>query len=149
MWRSSSLAVLPATATLSILTFLISPVKVAGLPETHARCGQLQTGSSQGLANLHITNTSFADVGAVEDVELPFCRLFGEISYGNNDSLGIQLWMPQADVWNKRFLAVGMQANIPYAVERADFQRQWRFCRRRRYRQYDRVLESRFCCSGR
>ncbi|KAK7565291.1 tannase and feruloyl esterase [Phyllosticta paracitricarpa] len=107
MWRSSRLAVLPATATLSLLFFLISPVKVACLTETQGKCGQLQARASQGLANFHITNTSIAEVGAVDDVEIPFCRLFGQISYGTNDSLAVEVWMPEANIWNNRFLTVG------------------------------------------
>jgi hypothetical protein len=36
-----------------------------------------------------------------------FCRVYGKIAYGKSNKLGFQLWLPDADVYNNRFLAIG------------------------------------------
>lgn len=36
-----------------------------------------------------------------------FCRVYGKIAYGKSNKLGFQLWLPDADAYNNRFLAIG------------------------------------------
>ena len=39
--------------------------------------------------------------------ELPLCRVKGQVGYGLNNSIGVEVWMPSADKWNGRYLVVG------------------------------------------
>lgn len=39
--------------------------------------------------------------------EFSFCRLYGKVSYGNNDTLNFETWLPDPSNYNGRYLAVG------------------------------------------
>jgi hypothetical protein len=39
--------------------------------------------------------------------DIPFCQVYGSISYGSNDSLTFTTWLPDASDYNHRFMAVG------------------------------------------
>lgn len=40
--------------------------------------------------------------------DVPLCRVQGQVGYGLNKSIGVEVWMPFADKWNGRYLVVGI-----------------------------------------
>ena len=42
--------------------------------------------------------------------KVPFCRVEGTVPYGSNDTLNFELWLPDVNRYNGRFLAVGMSS---------------------------------------
>ena len=38
---------------------------------------------------------------------MAFCQVFGEVSYGGNETLVFELWLPKRESYNGRYLAVG------------------------------------------
>jgi hypothetical protein len=40
--------------------------------------------------------------------DIPLCRVKGQVGYGLNKSIGVEVWMPFADKWNGRYLVVGI-----------------------------------------
>ena len=43
-------------------------------------------------------------------VSAPFCRVIGHITPVKNSRIGFEVWLPPAEKWNNRFLAVGNPA---------------------------------------
>jgi hypothetical protein len=38
----------------------------------------------------------------------PLCRVVGQIPYGENNTLNFEVWLPEAESYNERYLSVGM-----------------------------------------
>ncbi|KAK5049973.1 hypothetical protein LTR84_004092 [Exophiala bonariae] len=60
------------------------------------------TNSSQVSAQ----SISFPSLSTLTN-ELPLCRVKGQVGYGLNNSIGVEVWMPSAEKWNGRYLVVG------------------------------------------
>ncbi|OTA99659.1 hypothetical protein M426DRAFT_67369 [Hypoxylon sp. CI-4A] len=67
--------------------------------------------SGIGDSEAKILNASYVPENSTEFSGIPnavsLCRLFGQVSYTKNSSVAFELWLPAADKYNGRFLAVG------------------------------------------
>ena len=72
--------------------------------------------------NTTLVNSTLVPEGGVEVLNvtnaLAFCRVFGQVSYGGNDTLNFQLWMPDVLAYEGRFMAVGEYPRISGRLER-------------------------------
>jgi hypothetical protein len=43
--------------------------------------------------------------------EIAFCQIFGYVTYGRNETLNFQLWLPDERIYEQRFMAIGQYIN--------------------------------------
>lgn len=67
------------------------------------------------LSSFTITNSSQVEAETISfptlstlTNKLPLCRVKGQVGYGLNSSIGVEVWMPSTDKWNGRYLVVGI-----------------------------------------
>ncbi|KAF2177075.1 tannase and feruloyl esterase [Zopfia rhizophila CBS 207.26] len=69
--------------------------------------------SFQASEPLKLFNSTYVEAGGLnisltgQVNQFPFCRVYAQVAYGNNDTLNFEVWLPDAGSYNKRLMAVG------------------------------------------
>lgn len=77
-------------------------------------CASLVTGDSYVVSASRIAIDKLAEIPAVAAQNptisntKPLCRVVGQIPYGENNTLNFEVWLPEAESYNERYLSVGM-----------------------------------------
>lgn len=83
---------------------------------------------AEGLA--HISRVTAQNV---TDVNLStFCRVIGRIPYGPNNTLNFEVWLPDTESYNERYISVGELVGVVRWLEedsKLTHWRKWRLCR--------------------
>ena len=80
-------------------------------------CASLVTGDSYVVSASRIAIDKLAEIPAVAAQNptisntKPLCRVVGQIPYGENNTLNFEVWLPEAESYNERYLSVGMCSN--------------------------------------
>lgn len=93
------------------------PLFATAVAGDEASCSTLAGNS--GPLNVNgtvLTNSTWIPAGA-KNVSgtfnaAAFCEVSGTVSYGTNDSVVFEVWLPDENVYNGRFLAVGQYYHI-------------------------------------
>jgi hypothetical protein len=93
-----------AALTVHAATSLAAAVN-SGQCSSLAACG---TTFGEGVSIINATFIAASGLnvsGTLNNVS--FCRVFAEVAYGDNDTVGFEVWLPDGTQYNGRFLAVG------------------------------------------
>lgn len=88
------------------------PFFAAAVAGDEASCSALAGNSaSLGLNGTALTNSTWIPAGA-KNVSgtfntAAFCEVFGTVSYPTNNYVVFEVWLPEENAYNGRFLAVG------------------------------------------
>jgi hypothetical protein len=86
------------------LTILLLPsVHSLTIPRNPQDCNAFSQ-NAPSIQNVTLINSTL--ILAYENTS-SFCKVLGQVAYGSNDTLNFQLWLPDADSYNGRFMAVG------------------------------------------
>ncbi|KAF3039423.1 hypothetical protein E8E12_009311 [Didymella heteroderae] len=95
------------------LAFLASVVKgIPGLKQ-YDSCASLRHGTNYVVSSSQVPVGGLADISAVaaqnvtENNLATFCRVIGVIPYGANNTLNFEVWLPELESYNERYLSVG------------------------------------------
>lgn len=88
---------------------------VAGLPKevVHDPCASLQAGADHVVRSHVVVIGGTANISNVAAQNLTtsnaftFCRVVGRMPYGPNNTLNFEVWLPEAESYNDRYLSVG------------------------------------------
>jgi hypothetical protein len=95
------------------LAFLASVVRGLPGPKQHDSCASLRQSTGYVVSSSQVLAGELADVSAVaaqnvtESNNATFCRVIGVIPYGSNNTLNFEVWLPEAENYNERYLSVG------------------------------------------
>ena len=89
---------------------------VAAIPQASVddACASLVTGDGYVVSASRIAVDTLSEIPAVAAQSptisntKPLCRVVGQIPYGENNTLNFEVWLPEADVYNERYISVGM-----------------------------------------
>ena len=76
-------------------------------------CASLVTGDNYVVSASRIAVEKLTGIPAVAAQNLtisntkPLCRVVGQIPYGENNTLNFEVWLPEAEDYNQRYLSVG------------------------------------------
>lgn len=104
------------------LSLLASVVK--GLPgsKQHDSCAALSHSAKYVVSSSQVLARGLADISAVtsqnvtESNNATFCRVIGVISYGPNNTLNFEVWLPDTESYNERYLSVGTYGSSRHTV---------------------------------
>ncbi|KAF7531270.1 hypothetical protein G7054_g9036 [Neopestalotiopsis clavispora] len=96
----SSIAALTVHAATSLAAAVAS-----GQCSSLAACG---TTFGEGVSIINATSIPASGLNVSGTLNtVSFCRVFAEVAYGDNDTVGFEVWLPDGTQYNGRFLAVG------------------------------------------
>lgn len=85
------------------------------------------------IAGISVTSASWtsrnelvlsgSSTGAALPNQYAFCRVKGHIEYSGNNSLAFELWLPEQDSYNERFLVAGKLKQPVRSKNKTDFTR--------------------------
>ena len=82
--------------------------------ESAARCDHLPDLIPSNIHNVNSVKTSFVEAHRVNESgvlnSVPFCRLSGSIPYTGNNSVLFEVWLPERESYNGRYLSVGISS---------------------------------------
>jgi hypothetical protein len=89
---------------------------VAAVPQASVDdgCASLVTGDSYFVSASRIAVDTLSEIPAVAAQNptisntKPLCRVVGQIPYGENNTLNFEVWLPESESYNERYLSVGM-----------------------------------------
>lgn len=93
-------------------SLLMLPFFAAAVAADEVSCAALAGDSgSLGLNGTVLTNSTWIPAGA-KNVSgtfnaAAFCEVFGTVSYTSDDFVVFEVWLPEENAYNGRFLAVG------------------------------------------
>ena len=101
---------MPRLLALSILGFSTLSLAVTVAQNCSALDASLTT------RNVNVLNASYVPISALNAsfpnatfaLSIPFCRLYGQVNVLNQSTVNFEVWLPDAQSYNGRFLAVGM-----------------------------------------
>jgi hypothetical protein len=72
--------------------------------------------ASSETRGVKIVNTTYVAVSQLQALfpnattmlSTPFCRLYGQVNILNQSTVNLEVWLPDPEFYNGRFLAVGM-----------------------------------------
>ena len=78
------------------------------LPRSTANCSTFEKFLQQSLGGLNTTVTSTVLIAANSSSNVhDYCQVVGSVAYTSNDSLHFEVWLPDAEAYTGRFMAVG------------------------------------------
>ncbi|KAH7069862.1 putative feruloyl esterase B precursor [Paraphoma chrysanthemicola] len=88
---------------------------VTGFPKARNQdsCTSLQYGANYVVTSSRVAIGGIANISAVAAQNLTetntasFCRILGQIPYGPNNTLNFEVWLPEAENYNERYLSIG------------------------------------------
>lgn len=95
------------------LGFLASVAKGLPGPIQHDSCAALSHSAKYIVSSSQVFAGEVANISAVtaqnvtESNNAAFCRVIGAIPYGPNNTLNFEVWLPDAGIYNERYLSVG------------------------------------------
>lgn len=95
------------------LVFLAPVVKGLSGPKRHDNCASLDYGSNYVVSSTQVLAGGLANISTVaaqnvtENNNATFCRVIGVMPYGSNNTLNFEVWLPEAERYNERYLSVG------------------------------------------
>lgn len=94
--------------------FVITLAAMTSQVQAQSQCSDIASLVSS-VSPLKITNSSHIATnflnftGAEGSNNMPLCRVQGQVGYGLNNSIGVEVWLP--DNWNGKYVAVGKYVN--------------------------------------
>lgn len=80
--------------------------------DSATRCDHLPGFVHSNIHNTNSVKTSFVEAHRVNESgvlnSVPFCRLSGSIPYTGNNSVLFEVWLPERESYNGRYLSVGI-----------------------------------------
>jgi len=103
------------SAVLPYLAAFVLPSSVVAAPAaSSSACANIAEkvplGSVLSVSNattVPVETNLTAITGAAGSNNYTLCRVQGQVVYGHNHSIGVELWLPAQQHWNGRFMAVG------------------------------------------
>lgn len=101
----------------SVYTFLVLVASIRAAPTRftdYDSCMLLRRSADHIINTSHVAVGGLANISAVAagNVTLTnaasFCRIEGKIPYGENNTLNFEIWLPDGETYNNRYLSVGM-----------------------------------------
>lgn len=95
------------------LAFLASVVTGRPGPKHYDSCASLRYGTNYVVSSSQVLAGELANISVVAAQNVTvnnnatFCRVVGVIPYGPNNTLNFEVWLPEADSYNERYLSVG------------------------------------------
>ncbi|KAK2007652.1 tannase and feruloyl esterase [Colletotrichum eremochloae] len=105
------------------LALLLWPPHALGSANTSTSCDALPDLVKSSILTLGAVETAFVPINFLNVSgtfnSVAFCRVNGSVPYPENNTVFFEVWLPDTDVYNSRFLAVGnggMAGTIDYAA---------------------------------
>ncbi|KAK1982893.1 tannase and feruloyl esterase [Colletotrichum cereale] len=103
------------------LALLLLPPHALGSADASTRCDTLPGSIQSSISNLGAVESAFVPTNALNVSgtfnSIAFCRVNGSVPYPENNTVFFEVWLPDTDLYNGRFLAVGnggMAGTIDY-----------------------------------
>lgn len=95
----------------AILIPLVAVGAVTAQSDLQSQCSHLSTLVSAHIRNVQSPRSAFIDVHGMNVSgiwnSVPFCRFQGLIPYPDNNSVLFEIWLPDNETYNGRYLSVG------------------------------------------
>lgn len=92
--------------------FGLAAAAAAGV-NTHPDCASFATVAGSSIGDVILINSTAVPANSLnisgEANTAPFCRLFAQVPYPTNNSVLFEIWMPDPEAYNGRFLALGKE----------------------------------------
>ena len=104
---------------LSLLLIVLQPACAATLPNraSSKHCNSLASSVAHLGLKVTLVNSTFIPKHGLNITSsstlnaIPFCRVYGTVAYGSNETIHMETWLPDADEYNGKFLAIGNAAS--------------------------------------
>ncbi|KAL0571964.1 hypothetical protein V5O48_009990 [Marasmius crinis-equi] len=100
-----------AVSLLSCLAWSLVGLTSAASLDALASCGTFAQDPSHNESDYQIQRSKYYGRGSLNinniTNNVAFCRVYGQVPYGDNNTVNFELWLPEADSYRGSYLAVG------------------------------------------